>query len=546
MATAALAKLSAALRRPSFAKPRVRFVLLNLLLVATTFAVYWPVHTHGFMQTDDYFYLVDNVHVQHGLDWPTVKWAFTAMNMVNWIPVTWLSHAVDYRLFGADPAGHHLVNVAFHALAALLLFWTLTRATGFIGRSFTVAALFALHPINVEVVAWVAERKTILSMIFLALALAAYRRYAAMPSITRYLLVAALYSLGLMAKSQIIMLPFVLLLWDYWPLQRMFPDGSKVVVGTNSLPPLPPRSFIWLVKEKAPLFALALLDAVVTLHVQGAARPERWKYAFPIRLANAIVAYARYLGKAMWPQWLSISYPHPGNGIPAWQIAGGLALLLAITAAVLAARTERYLAVGWFWFLLSLFPMSGVVHFGDQAMADRYAYQPFCGLFIMICWSAAEWSGRRHLPGPLLAGSSAVLFVLLAASTYRQVNFWRDDLTLWSHSLEVETNNTVAEDRVGGDLLEQGRTAEARQHFARAVSLNPADPVSNLELAFFEHQRGELHEALIHYERVVHAPDVTSEVKRRALVNLGHIYGTLGDAERARTCFDSAAKIPAP
>ncbi len=545
MVTATNAKLPSAVRSLSLsAHPRARFALLSVLLAATIFAVYWPVHTHGYMQTDDYFYVVDNVHVHQGLAWPTVKWAFTAMNMVNWIPVTWLTHAVDYGLFGADPAGHHLMNVMLHAIAAVLLFWMLLRATGFIGRSFMVAALFALHPINVEAVAWVAELKTMLSMVFFVLALAAYRWYASKPAIARYSVVAFLYVLALMAKSQVIMLPLILLLWDYWPLQRMFPTGSEVVAGTNSLPPLPPKTFVWLVMEKVPLVVLALLDAAITLHVQGMARLSRWQYTFAIRTANAVVASVRYIGKALWPEWLSIFYPHPGYGIPVWQIAGALVLLLAITALVLAARGRRYLAVGWFWFLISLFPMSGIVHFGDQAMADRYAYQPFCGLFIMICWSVAEWNERRHLPAAVLAGSSMAVLVLLAILAYRQVNLWRDDLTLWSHSLAVGTVSAGVEVRVGGDLMSQGRTMEAMQHFARAASLDPRNAGANLQLAFYEHQHGDLSGALHNYEQVVHAPEVTMEMKRRALINMGHIYGKLGDPEHARQCFEAAAKVP--
>ncbi|MGA2370691.1 MAG: tetratricopeptide repeat protein [Candidatus Korobacteraceae bacterium] len=522
------------------------FALLNMLLVVAIVGIYWPVHTHGYMQTDDYFYVVDNVHIHHGLDWPTVKWAFTATDMVNWIPVTWLSHAVDYRLFGADPTGHHLMNVVFHALAAVLLFWTLKHATGYLGRSFMVAALFALHPINVEAVAWVAERKTMLSTIFLVLALSAYRWYALQPSTQRYSLVTLLYVLGLMAKSQIIMLPFLLLLWDYWPLQRMFPATSGTVEGTNSFAPLQARSFAALVNEKLPLFLLGLTDAIVTLHVQGAAQPEYWPYTLSTRMSNAVVAYARYIGKALWPQWLAVFYPHPGTSLMAWQVTGALAVLSGITVLVLCARRHRYLRVGWLWFLISLVPMSGIVHFGTQAMADRYAYLPLCGIFIMICWGVAEWSRQRHLPAALLAGGSMVLLASLAALTYRQVNFWSDDLTLWSHSLEVATDNTAAEVRVGGDLLQRGRDAEALQHFTRGLSLDPADPLGNLGLAFYEQKHSDLRSALEHYQRVLQAPEVKQDAKRLALINMGRIYDKFGDSERARQCFEAAARIHVP
>jgi tetratricopeptide (TPR) repeat protein len=522
-----------------------RFLLLSFALIVAILAVYWPVHTHPFMPADDNFYVADNVYVHQGLRWSAVKWAFTTTEMVNWIPLTWLAHAADYQMFGADPAGHHIVNVLLHALAAWLLFWTLRRATGFIGRSFMVAALFALHPINVEPVAWVAELKTMLSMIFLLLALDGYRWYAAKPGIGRYSLVALFYALGLMAKSQIIMLPFVLLLWDYWPLQRMFPASSEVVEGTNELQPMPAKSFLGLVAEKIPLFVLAILDAVVTLYVQGSVHPGNWKYSHAVRLENAIVAYVRYLGKAFWPQWLSIYYPHPGDTLAVWQIAGAAALLVAITILVLLARSRRYLLVGWFWFAISLVPMSGVVHFGDQAMADRYAYQPLCGIFLLICWSAADWSERRRFPVAVLAGVSVAILLALTALTYRQVNYWRDDITLWSHALQASPDNVYTEQRLTADFLAVGRREEAMQHLARAVSFDPSDAYGNLTLAFYEHEQGNLQPALDYYRQAIRAPSLLSADKRQAMVNMGHIYEKLGDAGRARQYFEAAANIRA-
>jgi tetratricopeptide (TPR) repeat protein len=496
------------------------------------------------MGADDYFYVVDNLHVHHGLDWATVKWAFTALNMVNWIPLTWLSHAVNYQFFGADPAGHHVVNVVLHILAAVLLFWTLKRATGFLGRSFMVAALFALHPINVEPVVWVAELKTMLSMIFLVLALAAYRWYASKPGIARYCLVALLYSCGLMAKSQILMLPVLLLLWDYWPLQRMWGGGTTEVAGTNSLKPLPARDFVWLVMEKAPLFLLALLDAAVTAKVQGAGRPHNWVYMLPNHIANAVVAYARYIGKALWPQWLGLHYPYAGTHLAAWQIIGASVLLLAITGLVLPALHHRYLAVGWLWFVINLIPMSGLISFGDQAMADRYAYHSFCGLFIMICWGTAEFCQQRHVPVAVTAGVSVAVLAVLTLLTYRQVHYWSDDLTLWSHTLAVSPESAIAEDWVAGDLMARGRTPQALQHYRRAVSLSPTDWVANLQLAFYEHQHGDPQKAIDHYQQVVRASGSSNEVKRQAYINMAHLYSRLGDVEHARQCFEAAEQVP--
>jgi len=535
---------------------RARWIVASLLLFVTIFAVYWPVHTHGYMGADDSLYVVNNVHAHSGLNWPTVKWAFTAMNMVNWIPVTWLSHTVNYSLFGADPAGHHLVNVILHAFCAVLLFWMLQSATGFAGRSFMVAALFGLHPINVEPVVWVAELKTILSMIFFVLALVAYRWYASRPAIPRYCVVALLYGLGIMAKSQVVMLPVVLLLWDYWPLERtafrfspfaVRRHGARELSGEGRATVLKRllKSDWWLLLEKVPLFFMALLDAAITLHVQGAARPSEWQYTWFIRTGNALVAYARYIGKALWPEWLAISYPHPGYTLPWWQVATASTLLIAITVLVLMTPRRRYLVVGWFWFLISLFPMSGILHFGDQAMADRYAYQPFCGLFIMFCWGVAEWCERLHVPTTVLRGAAVVVLIALSLTSRRQVNFWADSLTLWSHVLQVSRDSVETEHFVASGLMEQGRTAEAMQHWRTALSLNPTDPPANLQLAFYEHQYGDLHRAAEYYKNVIKSPISNSAEKRRALINLGHVYGKLGDPERARQCFEAAAKIPA-
>jgi len=516
-------------------------VLLSLALAAAVFAVYWPVRTHPFLPNDDNFYITDNPYMHKGVNWATIRWAFTARDMVNWIPLTWLAHAADYQLFGASPAGHHLVNVVLHTLAAVLLFLTLRQSTGYTGRSLMVAGLFALHPINVESVAWAAELKTSLSMIFFVATLAAYRWYTLRESTVRYLLVGLLYGCGLMAKPQIIMLPIVLLLWDYWPLQRMFPEGSRTVDGTNGLEPMPTARFYSLVLEKLPLLALALLDAVLTLQVQAAGRPH-WEYSLGTRVANALVAYVRYIGKMFWPEWLSINYPHPGNTLPAWQIAGAAALLIAISALVVGSR-RRYLVVGWLWFLISMAPMSGIIHFGDFAMADRYAYQPLCGLFLAICWSIAEFAEERHVPATALASVGIAVLVALTAVTARQIHYWRTNLALWSHALEL-TPNATAEIWVGENLRAQGQEGEGLQHLQRALEIDPNNSYGNIQMAFYHHQRGDFPKAIEYYEAALRDPRIAVEERRRALINLGHCYGKRGDTERAKESFAAAEKIP--
>ena len=531
-----------AFRRPVgfFTDSRPLTFFLGLLLVLGSMAVYWPVHRHPFFDPDDSLYLTQNVHVQAGLSWATVNWAFRS-HYINWHPLTWLSHTLDFQMFGLDPAGHHEMNVLFHALNAVLLFWVLKQATGYIGRTFMVAALFALHPINVEPVVWVAERKTMLSTLFFLLALGAYRWYAREPRIGRYAVVALLFALGLMAKPQVIMLPFVLLLWDYWPLGRMFPDNEGAGKGTKSATLYEAKSFVALVEEKLPLFAIAALDALVTMKAQGASKFQ--PYTFVVRLENAIVSYARYVGKAFWPAWLAPHYPHPGNSLKAWQVLGALSFLSAVTGLVIAAWRRRYLTVGWLWFLVTLIPMIGLVQVGGQAMADRYAYQPFLGLFIMVCWGAAEWAKERRLPAVVLPAVSIVILLMLSALTHRQVGYWNDELSLWSHTLQVTGPNLVADIRIGAELDRQGRTTEALQYFLKALAIRPWDPYANLEIAFYEHRHGNLAGAIEYYKKVLSSPEVEPESQIRAFINMGHIYLDWGDSDDARKCFQAAKEL---
>ena len=349
--------------------------ILALVLAIATIALYYPVSHHPFVNYDDDAYVTENAHVQSGLNWNTVQWAFTTYEFVNWHPLTWISHALDYEMFQLDPGGHHETNVVLHALNTLLLFWVLLRATGSPGPSLVVAALFALHPINVESVAWISERKNLLSTLFFLLALGTYRWYAREPRMTRYAVVAALFALGLMAKPQVITFPFVLLLWDYWPLQRMFADRAEA--SSENLATIPAKSFSWLILEKAPLFAICLASAFITLRAErtGGTLSGIYFHPFSVRLQNAVLSYLQYVRKAFWPSGLALYYPYPSrDSLVLWQVIAAFAFLLAVTVLVIASRRRRYLLVGWFWFLGTLVPMIGVRQVGIQAMADRYAY----------------------------------------------------------------------------------------------------------------------------------------------------------------------------
>jgi len=509
--------------RDPFAWLEQRTFLLAFFLILVTLAVYNPAKRLPFVNYDDRDYVTRNLQVQSGLEWDTVQWAFSTLDAANWHPLTWLSHALDCQLFGLNPSRHHSTNLLLHALNAALLFWVLRRATGYAGRSFMVAALFALHPINVESVAWISERKNLLSMLFFLLALGAYRWYAEKPRLDRYAVVAVLFALGLMAKPQIITLPFVLLLWDYWPLQRMFPR-------TSSHYPAKPLSGLLL--EKLPLLALSVASAVITVIAQRSGGAMSGLSYFPrsIRLENAVVSYVRYLDKALWPARLANFYPHPQSLLNPWQVLAALALLLAITALVVAQRQHRYLMVGWLWYLGTMVPMIGIVHVGAQGMADRYAYLPFIGLFLMICWAVSELAERRRVAAVWLPVASVLVLLALAAVTHRQIGYWSDSHTLWEHAAQVTSGNWMAEDNLGGLLLEERKVADAMPHFFRAAAINPGDPTSNLNVGAYEQGNGNPQKAIEYYQRVLRSPQSPPNVKAMATSNLERAYAELGIA----------------
>jgi len=526
-----------------FARRNNQAILLSILLVLATLILYYPAHNHPFANIDDSGYISENPHVAAGLNWDTITWALTTYDDSNWHPVTWLSLALDCQIFGVNAGLHHDVNVLIHAMNAALLLWVLLLATGYIGRSFMVAALFALHPINVESVAWIAERKNVLSMTFLLLALGAYRWYAQKPGWLRYSVVAVLFAIGLMTKPQIIMLPVAFLLWDYWPLRRMFATVPGTANGTRTDEAVPPRKFAWLLEEKMPLLGLCAASALLTVLAQRVGSPKNWQYTLPTRIANAIVAYARYVGKAVWPSKLALMYLHPGNSIKGWQVAVALVFLLSVTAWVLMAWKHRYLLVGWFWFLVLMVPTVGLLQVGRQAMADRYAYHTFIGLFIMFCWGGADLARQLHVGKALLTAVSLSILAVLSVVARRQLNYWSDNLTLWSHALQVTDNNWVAEDLVGELLAGKGKTEQAMPHFYRAAEIVPEDPVSNLPIAIYEHRRGNLPEALKHYVQVTKSGEVTTDQKAKAYAGEGYTYREMGDYTRSRENLQMAVAL---
>ncbi len=511
----------------AFGSPRKTRLISCLLLVLVTFALYNPVGRDPYLNWDDNAYVYENFHVHAGLTWETVVWAFTTHTESNWHPVTWMSHALDVTLFGLNPAGPHYVNVLLHAANVVLLFLFLEAATGFVWRSLAVAALFAVHPLNVESVAWIAERKNVLSMLFFLAGLMAYVWYARKPSVGRYLAVFLSFALGLMAKPQVITFPCVLLLLDYWPLGRTRDLQGEGGSGHN---------WRYLFLEKIPLFALSAASAWITMRAQAGAM--HFEYPVRVRLENAALSYGKYMLKAFWPAGLAPLYPHPGVTVSVPQAVVAAIALVAVTIAVFLSR-RRYLIVGWLWFVGTLVPMIGLVQVGVQAMADRYAYIPLIGLFVMVCWGAGDLFLNLHVPraGPFLA-AGAVLAALTAV-TQRQIGFWQDNLVLWTHTLEVTKENYIAEDCVGEALEAQGKLDEAARHSENAVRINPKDPIANLNLGAYQQRKGNYPSAITRYQAVLRFTQ-NPRLLAAALTDLGYAYYSAGQLEAAQRSFDSA------
>jgi tetratricopeptide (TPR) repeat protein len=527
--------------------------IASLLLVAATLAFYNPIIHNQFSGFDDWNYILKNPHVQSGLTWDTVKWSFTTVQIGMWHPLTWLSHALDCQLFHLNPVGHHYTSVLFHAANAVLLFLLFRRATGSPWSSLFVAALFALHPVNVESVAWAAERKTVLSTLFFLLALYAYDRYAREGARHLFWCVTILFALGLLAKPQIVTLPFVLLLWDYWPLQRM-EVGFAANSSSNGLTPASaPRSFYFLVREKLPLFILAAADSVITIVAQRAGNAVRTisEVSLPDRLGNVFVSYVRYVGKAFWPSRLAPMYPR--NPLPLWQIAASALLLLVLSLLVLRWRERRYLLFGWLWFLGTLAPMIGIVAVGDQAMADRYAYISFIGLFVAVVWGLDAWSMQswrvntntatsEHRVTSPWYGAAVVVIFILGCLTYGQVRHWRDDDTLWRYTLTVTDRNYVAHNNLALMLAGAGRSEEAIAEFRMAKSLHNYPPDQILKLAFYELRVGHPAEAIEECDSVVRS-STDPNFQATAWIGIGQAQLQLQHYDEAEQSYRNALRL---
>jgi len=549
-------------RGPMDGKRRNFALMACICLALAILTVYSRAARNPFLHVDDQNYVTENPHVQAGVSWQTFTWALTSTTAENWHPLTWLSHALDCQLYGLNPVGHHVTNFLLHAINAVLLFLLLLRATGSQGRSLLVAALFALHPVNVESVAWIAERKNVLSTLFFLLTLAAYGWYARKPGLKRYLAVAPLFALGLASKPMVITLPFVLLLLDYWPLERIrgwnarslstlkvgkHRQKNRVEDGTaERVFPVPQFRFSRVILEKLPLLALCAGSAVITIVAQRTHALQSFEiYPFGGRLANALYSYASYVWKTFWPARLAFLYPYPRDGRPVWLVGLALFFLLAVSVLVWKLRRTRpYLVTGWLWYFGTLVPVIGVVQVGDQAMADRYAYLPLIGIFVMVVWGAADAADRRQVNLQLRTAIAGVILAALSVLTWRQIAFWRSDYDLWSHTVAVTEHNVVADESLSKALMQLGRPQEAIAGFEEAARLNPGDPFRHVNLAAALVESDRLSDAIVQYESTIKVSS-NPTIQARCYESIAAISDELGDFAKVRDNYRLALQADA-
>jgi protein O-mannosyl-transferase len=554
-----------------FMSKNKHILMIYILLIVAAIAVFWGVNECDFINYDDPSYVTENNHIQYGISTDGIRWAFTTGYFSNWHPLTWISHMLDVQLFGLQPRWHHLTNLLFHIANTLLLFFVLHRMTKAHWESAFVAALFALHPLHVESVAWVAERKDVLSMFFWMLTMGAYCWYVEHPRFQRYLIVVVFFALGLMAKPMLVTLPFVLLLLDYWPLQRFqqIPSDQKIrtaadervsgdkqkgnskkkdtAVGEEVLAETPAesryrwaliRSLLW---EKIPLFALTVLSSIVTYFVQqhGGSVASFEKVPLSDRFSNTFISYIAYIGQAIWPNNLAVLYPYPLL-FPTWQVIGAALLLTAITITVIG-KTKRapYLAMGWLWYVGTLVPVIGIVQVGLQARADRYTYIPLIGLFIMATWGISEFSKNWRYRREALIASSTVVLLFLCIVTWTQVWYWKNSITLFEHALNVTENNYIAYYNRGIAYSELRNYRQAIGDYDKVIEIKPkyTEAYSNRGNAYLH--LGNDRQAIGDFDKAIEI----NPKHERAYNNRGTAYSNLGNDTQAIRDYDKAVEI---
>ena len=545
---------------------KLRILLICVVLSVITLIAFEQVRRNEFVKYDDPKYVTNNQHVQSGINRESVIWAFTTVSHTgNWHPLTWLSHMLDCELFGLDPTGHHLTNVLFHIVNTLLLFWILTSITGAVWPSAFVAVVFAVHPLHVESVAWVSERKDVLSGLFFLLTIAAYVRYARHPGIGRDLLVFLALALGLMAKPMLVTLPFVLLLLDYWPLGRLqlaWQNQCQDVNAQQIEPEVRQFSIGCLIVEKIPLFVLILISSVITSiaqHAGGNMAPMA-DFSLKLRISNAVVSYVAYIGKIFYPSKLAVLYPIAREGFAAWQPVVSVVILVAVSVLIIyKARQWPAVVVGWLWYVGMLIPVIGLVQIGEQAMADRYMYLPSIGIFIIIGWGAAGVLKKWRYREIAMCVSAGLIVLGMMICTRIQVRYWKDSLTLFGRTVEVTENNFTAHNNYGASLFESGRYGEAVEQFRKALEIVPAVPTIRRNISLALQKQGKTEEAMEHSNKVILAflqrqkfDEAIEECKKvlaikpdyaPAYLNMGLAYAQQDKYEQAVKNFNAAIQL---
>jgi hypothetical protein len=504
--------------------PQRQMLIVYIFLALVTLAVFWQVTGYNFVNFDDPVYVTENSHI-HGITINGVRWAFSSTYAEFWHPLTWLSLMFDYQLYGLNAGGYHLTNLILHILSSLLLFWLFNRMTGMIWRSAFVAALFALHPLHVESVAWIAERKDVLSAFFWMLTLCLYVYYTEKPAIRRYLLVLFSFVCALMSKPMVVTLPLIMILLDYWPLKRFESKKENWV--------------LWQFKEKFPLFTLSAVFSIITLLAQHKMSAQDSSYPLGLRIANASVSFVTYLTKTFWPQDLAIFYPFP-NDIPLWQVLGATILIIVISAfVIIMLKRLPYLFAGWLWFAITMAPVIGIIQINSQAMADRYHYLPSVGIAVILAWGLPLLFSRDDTRRKILFPAAIASLLILSVLTWQQCGYWKNSVTIFQHALLVTKNNYLAHSNLASALAEEGKLNEAIDHYNEAIRIIPhcAEHYYNRGLAYVT--LGQHKKAIDDFNQAVNMkPDYFE-----AYLNKGAACGVLGQYQPAIDNFSEAIRL---
>lgn len=511
-----------------FAATANRAMVLILALVVMTLVAYYPLRENDFVNFDDPAYVYNNRTVKKGLTAQNVAWAFKTTTLTNWHPLTWLSHLTDVQLFGLRPAGHHATSFLLHLVNVILLFGVLYLMTSHVWPSFFVAAVFAVHPLNVESVAWVSERKNVLSTLFLLLTIWAYIRYARQPGRLKYLLVIGMFILGLMTKPMLVTLPVLLLMLDFWPLRRV-QRGTLLKLGL----------------EKIPLLVLSIVSSVITIKASasGGAMMTTKELTLSNRFSNALLSYVNYLYDLVWPTGLTAFYPHPGNAISYRQLVIAGLLMIGLTVlSVWQSKASHGWFVGWFWYLVTLLPVIGLIQVGAQARADRYAYVPMIGVLVVAAWSANKWTRRLPYRNYWLSGIAVCILVFLIVATRQQVRYWQNGSALWTHTLKVTEDNYVAHTNLAIIMVALGKYDEAIDHCNSALRIVPRDSLTYETLGEALSKKGKANEGIPHLYKALRLT-TDREIAISAQRALGEAMVQIGNTEKAIHHFSQALRL---